>query len=85
VSAGGNPEHEEDRRDAVVQAGLARGRALFNRADFWGSHEALEAAWHVAADAERAFLQGLIQAAASFHKYVVQDNAVGAERLCHRA
>lgn len=65
----------------VVRAGIARGRALFNRADFWGSHEALETAWHAAAHGEREVVQGLIQAAAAFHKIVVQDNPAGAARL----
>ncbi len=67
--------------DPVVRSGVARGRALFNRADFWGSHEALEAAWRVAPAADRPALQGLIQAGAAFHKLVVQDNPDGARRL----
>lgn len=67
--------------DAVVCAGIARGRALFNRADFWGSHEALEVAWHAAPTGQREIIQGLIQAAAAFHKLVVQDNPHGAARL----
>jgi L-alanine-DL-glutamate epimerase-like enolase superfamily enzyme len=74
-----------DRAEAIVLSGLARGRALFNRADFWASHEAWEPGWAVAAAPDRAFLQGLIQAAAAFHKYVVQDNPHGAGRLLHRA
>lgn len=68
-------------RDPVLAAGIARGRALFNRADYWGSHEALEAAWRVAPVAEREALQGLIQSGAAFHKLVVQDNPAGARRL----
>lgn len=67
--------------DTSVDAGIARGRMRFNRGDFWGSHEAWEAAWHVAPPAERPILQGLIQAAAAFHKHVVQDNPAGARRL----
>ena len=69
----------------AVRAGLARGRALFNRADFWGSHEAIEAAWHAAVPDDRPILQGLIQAGAAFHKFVVQDNPTGARRLLVRA
>ncbi|MEO8082633.1 MAG: DUF309 domain-containing protein [Ardenticatenales bacterium] len=67
------------------RAAVARGRALFNRADFWASHEAWEAAWLAADGAERDGLQGLIQAAAAMHKFIVQDNAPGAVRLIDRA
>lgn len=66
-------------------AAIARGRALFNRADFWASHEAWEAAWRTAAEPERSGLQGLIQAAAALHKFVVQNNPSGAVRLIDRA
>lgn len=68
-------------RAQAVLAGLARGRALFNRADFWASHEAWESAWHAAPPGARECVQGLIQAGAAFHKYVVQDNPDGARRL----
>ena len=67
--------------EPLVVSGLAQGRLRFNRADFWGSHEALEGAWLTAPSRVRPLLQGLIQAAAAFHKLVVQDNAVGADRL----
>lgn len=69
----------------VVRAGLARGRALMNRGEFWAAHEALEGAWHAADGPDREGLQGLIQAAAAFHKYVVQDNPRGARELLRRA
>jgi len=78
-------EGRDEPRDGVIHAAVARGRALFNRADFWGSHEALEAAWHRAPTRDRPLLQGIIQAAAAFHKLVVQDNARGALRLIDRA
>ncbi len=68
-------------RACEVEAGIARGRVRFNRGDFWGSHEDWEAAWHVAPPADRTILQGLIQAGAAFHKYVVHDNPAGARRL----
>ncbi len=67
------------------RAGLALGLARFNRGDHWGSHEAWEAVWLDAPPEEKAFVQGLIQAGAAFHKYVVQDNANGAGRLLKRA
>jgi hypothetical protein len=69
----------------VVLANVAQGRLLFNRADFWGCHESLEIAWRVAPDGPRDVIQGLIQAAAAFHKLIVQDNARGAERLLKRS
>lgn len=75
----------DGRPDGADLAAVARGRALFNRADFWGSHEALEEVWLRAPAADRALLQGLIQAAAAFHKLVVQDHPVGARRLIDRA
>ena len=71
--------------DPFIQCGVARGRALFNRGDHWGAHEALERAWHAAQGPSRVHLQGLIQAAAAFHKLVVQDNPIGAHRLVDRA
>lgn len=71
--------------DGAILAAVARGRALFNRADFWGSHEALEAGWHRAPAEDKAFLQGVIQAAAAFHKLLVQDNTTGARTLLGRA
>jgi len=71
--------------DGATLAAIARGRALFNRADFWGSHEALEAAWLGAPEGSKPFLQGLIQAAAAFHKLIVQDNVHGARTLLDRA
>lgn len=82
------PSNAPDRQSAALfarRAAVARGRASFNRADFWASHEAWEAAWRAASGAEREGLQGLIQAAAAMHKYIVQDNASGAVRLIDRA
>jgi O-succinylbenzoate synthase len=68
-----------------IATGLSRGRILFNRADFWGSHEALEPAWRASTGELRLLLQGLIQAGAAFHKYVVQDNPVGSRHLLRAA
>lgn len=83
--AAAEPAGPPRENELEILAGLARGRALFNRGDFWGSHEALEAAWQVAADDRRALLRGLIQAGAAFHKLVVQDNPRGARELLRRA
>ncbi len=62
-------------------AGLARGRARFNRAEFWASHEAFEMAWAIAEPADKDLFKGLIKAGAAFHKLIVQDNPGGALRL----
>jgi o-succinylbenzoate synthase len=70
---------------ATLRAGVARGRVLFNRADFWASHEALETAWRAAVPPARRTVQGLILAAAAFHKYIVHDNPRGAARLIEGA
>jgi len=70
---------------AFARWSVALSRLLFNRADFWGAHEALEPAWRRAQPEQREALQGLIQAAATFHKLVVQDNRAGAQRLLARA
>lgn len=68
-----------------VPGWLAHGRALFNAGDFWGSHESWERAWRLAPPGPREVIQGLIQAAASGHKLVVQDNLGGSLRLVQRA
>ncbi len=79
------PAADDARPAPVVHCQVAHGRVLFNQGDFWGSHESFELAWRHAAGDERRGLQGLIQAAAACHKYVVQDNVAGALRLARRA
>jgi O-succinylbenzoate synthase len=79
------PESENPVLGPGQLAGLARGRARFNRADFWSSHEAWESVWLSASEADRPALQGLIQSGAAFHKLLVQDNPRGALRLLQRA
>ncbi len=78
-------EPAEAARRAARRAAVARGRVLFNRGEFWDSHEAWEGAWRITDGPERDGLQGLVQAAAAFHKFVVQDHAAGACRLIDRA
>ncbi len=68
-----------------IDSCVARGRARFNLGDHWGAHEALERAWLVVDGPPKVHLQGMIQAAAAFHKLIVEDNAIGAERLLSRA
>jgi predicted GNAT superfamily acetyltransferase len=69
----------EDR--AVIQAAMD----LYNAGQYWECHEALEAVWLEASAEDKLFLQGLIQSAAAFHKYLAQKNAVGAIKLLTRA
>jgi predicted metal-dependent hydrolase len=65
-----------------VDGPFARGARLFDAGEFFEAHEVWEERWRVATDkAERAFLQGLIQVAAAFHKLLVMKSAEGASRL----
>ena len=61
-----------------------RGIALFNEADFFAAHEALEEVWRDAPGPERKFLQGLIQVAVAFHHHS-KRNPTGARSLLKRA
>ena len=56
------PMSDEDRRD------MARGIELFNRGEFWESHEAWEQIWLRHEEPARVFLQALIQLAAAYHQ-----------------
>ncbi|MBI4442801.1 MAG: DUF309 domain-containing protein [Acidobacteria bacterium] len=59
---------------------LREGIRLFNAAQFFDCHEALEEAWLEAAGPQKIFLQGLIQVAVSLH-HLRQQNFAGARRL----
>ena len=61
------PMSDEDRRD------MARGVDLFNRGEFWESHEAWEQIWLRHSEPSRVFLQALIQLTA-FRFYLVNIN-----------
>lgn len=50
--------------DALFEEGLR----LFNAGEYFDAHEAWEAIWAEDASADRKLYQGLIQAAAAFHK-----------------
>jgi uncharacterized protein len=63
--------------------GLTRGVALFNSGHFFEAHEVLEDVWRAAPEAERRFLQGLIQLAVAFH-HRSTGNLVGAASLMQR-
>lgn len=47
---------------------IREGVELYNRGDFWESHEAWEVVWRRYPDEWRLFLQGLIQMAAGYHQ-----------------
>ena len=51
-----------------VGAALERGRVEFNRGRFFEAHEVWESSWIEEIGDERKLLQGLVQAAAGFHK-----------------
>ncbi|MFQ5651505.1 MAG: DUF309 domain-containing protein [bacterium] len=52
----------QDRED------LERGVVLFNRGQYWDSHEAWERVWQRHPENSRIFFQGLIQVAAGLHQ-----------------
>ena len=51
----------------IVDPRLKQGFELFNRREFFESHEVVESLWRAANDEYRDFYKGLIQAAAAFH------------------
>ncbi len=61
-----------------------RAMAAFNQADFFEAHELFEDLWRVAPEAERLFLQGLVQIAVAFHHESL-GNRTGAESVMKRA
>lgn len=63
--------------------GLRHGIELFNRGEFFEAHEVLEDVWRVAPQAERKFLQGLIQVAVALHHHST-GNLAGARSLLER-
>jgi predicted metal-dependent hydrolase len=66
------------------QERYTRGVELFNREAFFDAHEILEDVWRAAPEAERKFLQGLIQAAVALHHHS-RGNVVGCRSLLARA
>jgi predicted metal-dependent hydrolase len=61
---------------------FTRGARLFDAGAFFNAHEAWEELWRSETDqAQRRFLQGLIQIAAAFHKLVVVGSTDAASRL----
>ena len=66
---------------AADRAAIQAGMDLYNAGLYWEAHEAWEEVWLRLPTPEKIFVQGLIQATATFHKYLVQRNAVGAVKL----
>jgi uncharacterized protein len=65
-------------------AELAAGLSCYRREEFFEAHEHWESAWMQAKDAERSFLQGLIQLTVAFH-HLTTGNSAGALSLLKRA
>jgi uncharacterized protein len=61
-----------------------QGIKLFNSAAFFEAHEVLEDVWRAAPEAEKKFLQGLIQIAVALYHHG-NGNFVGARSLLSRA
>ncbi len=70
------PKHD---LDGVFHEGLI----LFNAAQFFEAHEVLEDVWRPAPEAERKFLQGLIQIAVALHHHST-GNIAGCRSLLLR-
>ena len=66
------------------EATFRRGIDLFNRGEFWESHEAWEGIWMTDSTDGRLFYQGLIQVAAAFH-HLGSGNLSGMRTLLRRA
>jgi len=60
------------------------GVELFNRAAFFEAHEALEDVWRAAPQAEKKFVQGLIQVAVALYHHG-NRNSIGARSVLRRA
>ena len=67
----------------VLPDNLGHGIALFNRADFFDAHEALEDIWRAAPGPEKKFLQGLIQVAVALYHHG-NGNVIGARSVLRR-
>ncbi len=67
--------------NSATRDSIARGRALFNRGEFFEAHEVWEEAWLAETGPVRIFLQGLIQIAASLLKAVRAEHPSGCLRL----
>lgn len=53
------------------------GVSLFNKHKFWEAHEVWEEVWKRRAEESRIFFQGIIQAAAAYHRTVTEPRFIG--------
>ena len=67
----------------VLPDDLGHGVALFNQADFFDAHEALEDIWRAAPGPEKKFLQGLIQVAVALYHHG-NGNTIGVRSVLRR-
>jgi predicted metal-dependent hydrolase len=68
----------------VLAHELSHGIRLFNDAEFFDAHEALEDVWRAAPLEDKKFLQGLIQVAVALHHFG-KGNSAGARSVLRRA
>jgi hypothetical protein len=63
---------------------MRRGVDLFNRGDFFASHEAFEEIWRSTTPEPRDLFQGLVQVAAGLHHFVGRRSPAPAGRVLAR-
>lgn len=63
---------------------MIQGVRLFNRQEFFQSHEVLEDIWREASPEEKKFFQGLVQVAVAYHHFST-GNEVGMRSVMQRA
>ena|SRR5918999_3184079 len=68
-----------------MDARLREGIRLFNERRFFDCHEVLEGFYHEAEEANRPFLEGLIQMAAAFRLFCDFGEVKGAVRMIYQA
>jgi len=68
-----------------MDARLREGIGLFNQGSFFESHEILEQLYHDTEEANKPFLEGLIQLAAAFRLYTDFGSTQGPVRMIYQA
>jgi hypothetical protein len=80
----GASDHEPNEA-LSLRDGFLQGAKLFDAGAFWEAHEAWENRWRRESDEQsRRTLQGLIQIAAGFHKWIVMGAPESAARLLEK-
>ena len=72
-------------RLVATEEALEQGREAFAAGRFFEAHAHWEEAWRLESGTHRRLLQGLIQAAAAYHKMSVQRHPAGMVKLLDRA